>query len=327
MNAHNYKMALLGMVLAAGMLLSSRTSDSAERGGGLGARTNDARRQFVLAVDDYWRLSAPKNERFDASALLWREGHLLTVSDRSSELYEITLTNEHVGELTQTKFFSRQIMSEASRNTGSRYDSEGLAIDGAGRIYFCEESQRSVFRCSRDGSDVELLSIDWTPIAKYFKGGINASFEGIAVGNGKLYVANERESPIIAIVDLNSRKLEDSFFVDSSGFAVGGPHYTDLCFFDGRLFVLDRNHRCILEVDCTSRKVVAEHAFGAIEVSEEFAYFTDFPTGTMEGLAIDEKYFWFVTDNNGRGRFKGPEDFRPTLFRCKRTKKTGEAEN
>jgi hypothetical protein len=50
------------------------------------------------------------------------------------------------------------------------------------------------------------------------------------------------------------------------------------------------------------------------------AYRTAFPTGTMEGLAVDEKYFWLVTDNNGLGRIKFPRDARPTLFRCPRPK-------
>jgi hypothetical protein len=110
----------------------------------------------------------------------------------------------------------------------------------------------------------------------------------------------------------------DSFAVDSDGFAVGGPHYSDLAFFGGRLFVLDRNHRAILEVDPESKKVVAEHSYGSIEVMPEHAYKTLYPTGAMEGLAVDKDYFWMITDNNGLPRFKFPRDIRPTLFRCKR---------
>jgi uncharacterized protein YjiK len=318
MKSHNYKMLPFGLLLLALGAGFWQSTGSAERGGGLVSRTNDPRRHFTLSADDYWRLSNSKKDRFDASGLLLRNGQLLTLSDRGPELFEIVPGTNHSAELRSTPFFPSSAVAKAARVSMARFDCEGIAADPEGNLYICEESQRRIYRSSPDGSIVELPLIDWTSVKNYFRGGINASFEGVAVGRGKLYVANEREAARIIVVDLPSLTVEDSFFVDSAGFALGGPHYSDLCFFDGKLFVLDRNHRCILEVDPSTKKVTAEYSFGTMELQEDFAYFTDYPTGTMEGLAVDTDFFWLVTDNNGRGRIKDRDDFRPTLFRCKR---------
>lgn len=318
MASHNYKIVALGVLLLGVLAARLPSSSSGERGGGLAARTNDTRRQFTLAADDFWRVRAPGNARFDASALAWREGKLLTLNDRGPELYEVVLGNEHEAELRKTAVLTVAAMTKASPRKMGRFDCEGLALDEEGNLYISEESQRQIFRLAPGGGKVEALPIDWAAARKYFTGGANASFEGVAAGAGKLYVANERENPRVLVVDLATLKLEETFAVDSAGFALGGPQYGDLAYFEGRLFVLDRNHRCILEVDPGTKKVAAEYAFGAMELSEEHAYVTQYPTGTMEGLAVDEKYFWLITDNNGLGRFKARGDIRPTLFRCAR---------
>jgi DNA-binding beta-propeller fold protein YncE len=317
MSAHKYKIVLLAAMLLAWTAAWLPSSSSGERGGSLGVRTNDPRKQFVLEAEAFWRVTPPVRERFDASALGWRNGQLLTVNDRGPELYEIVLKGENEADLRATQLFPSPQVTEASARRNRRHDVEGIAVDDAGWIYISEESQRAIYR-TLPGGRIEALPIDWSGARKYFLGGVNASFEGIAIGGGKLYVANERESPRILVVDLASNKLEDDFFVDSRGFALGGPHYSDLAFYGGSLFVLNRNHRCILEVDPATKKVTAEYSFGGMEIAEEHAYVTQFPTGTIEGLAVDERHFWLITDNNGLGRYKDRTDIRPTLFRCAR---------
>jgi hypothetical protein len=93
-----------------------------------------------------------------------------------------------------------------------------------------------------------------------------------------------------------------------------------LCFWKDHLFILDRNHRVIFEVDPESKRVLAEHSFGQMELAPEVAYRALYPTGAMEGLAVDDEFFWLITDNNGMPRIKYPKDARPTLFRCPRPK-------
>ncbi len=292
-------------------------SDS--KGGALGVRTNDGRKQFVLKAAQTWQLGAVGNQRFDASGLAFWKGKLLTINDRDSELFEIVFGTNNTAQLKLTSFFPHAAVARVAIKPEPRYDCEGIAVDPEGAIYISEESQRSIFRTTANGA-VERLKIDWSPMKQYFGRDSNASFEGVAVAPSKIYVANERDAARVIVVDRATLKVEDSFFVDSAAFAFGGPHYSDLSFFGDRLFVLDRNHRCIFEVDPATKRVLAEHGFAQMELGEEVAYRTAYPTGTMEGLAVDENSFWLVTDNNGYGRIKYPRDARPTLFRCVRSK-------
>jgi hypothetical protein len=287
------------------------------KGGSLGVRTNDGRKQFTLSADALWQLNV--NERFDASALTFYKGKLLTINDRDGGVYEITTGTKSVGEVKRTDLFSRRELTKVSPKRSPRYDCEGLATDNLGNLYLSEESQRLAYRLAQDGK-LEPIVVDWSPVQKFFGGDVNASFEGIAVAGDRMYLANERSAPRIIVVDLKERKVLDSFFVDSYGFAFGGPHYTDLAFAEGRLFILNRNHRCIFEIEPETKRVLAEYSFAQVELDKTVAYFTDYPTGTMEGLTLDRDYFWMITDNNGKGRIVDARDSRPTLFRCKRPK-------
>jgi uncharacterized protein YjiK len=278
-----------------------------------------ARKVYKLHSEQRWQLDLPNNSRFDASGLLFYKSKLLTISDRSSDLWEVQLSTNSNCKLLRTGWFTYQQLVEASHSADPGHDCEGIAADPNGSLYISEEKGRAIYRWRPGEKKIEKLKIDFSPVRKYFsKLDDNASFEGIAIGGGKLYVANERSDPRIIVVDLETLKIEDDFAVNASSFAFGGPHYSDLSWFDGHLFVLDRNHRVILEVNPKTKQVVAEFSFAEMELEPEVAYHTIYPTGTMEGLAVDEKYFWLVTDNNGKARYKHPDDHRPTLFKCKR---------
>jgi hypothetical protein len=288
---------------------------STAKGGSLGMRTNDGRKHFTLSADAFWQLNV--KERFDASALTFYKGKLLTINDRDGAVYEVFPGTNSVAEVKRTDLFSRRELTKAAPKRSPRYDCEGLAVDESGHLYLSEESQRIAYKLSPQGR-LEAIAIDWSPVRQFFGADVNASFEGIAVAGDRLYLANERSAARVVVVDLKAREVRDSFFVDSTGFAFGGPHYTDLAFADGHLFILNRNHRCVFEVEPETKRVLAEYSFAQMELDKAVAYFTDYPTGTMEGLAIDGDYFWMITDNNGKGRIADAADSRPTLFRCKR---------
>lgn len=276
------------------------------------------RRLFKLALDEFWRIELPNGKRFDASGLAFAGTNMLVVADAIQTPFYLRLGEEHLATLARTEIFTPQQMIEPLGQLRSRYDFEGLARDDAGRIYVCEEGQRLVLRFDPATKKVERLPIDWTPVSKYFLNPTgNAAWEGVAVGGGKLWVANERERPRIIELDLETLKILGDFAPEASFWGLV-LHYSDLCYFDGKLFVLLRHHRVILEVDPAFRAVVAEYDYRAIEDAPEHEYRKDYPTGVMEGLAVDKDYFWLVTDNNGFPRIADPADTRPTLFRCKR---------
>ena len=283
--------------------------------------------RYSLKAEQHWPLNLPQGRRFDASGLLLTpDGHLLTVNDRGASLYRIVFRDgERSADLLMLTnvFTTGQLAPFAAGKTG-RYDSEGIARDEQGRLHLCEEANRWVLRHDPKTRRVERLNIDWTPVQEYFSGfDRNASFEGIAIGGSRLYVANERMFARIIVVDLGSLKVIDHFKVSPRGHAAWDLNYSDLSWFDGALFVLLRESYVVLQIDPVSHEVLTEYDFGAVENEPSVAYHRKYPTGTMEGLAVDRDHIWLVTDNNGEGRLKDPTDTRPTLFKCPRPDRTG----
>ena len=279
--------------------------------------------RHVLEAVHTWQLNLPNGERFDASGLfLGPNGDLLAVSDRGPSVYWIQFrANTNAADLVKVPdcFTPEQLVGLPAGASG-RYDCEGIAGDELGRIYLCEEGHRWILRWDPNSRRVERLEIDWAPVQRYFsKLDPNASFEGIAIGGGRLYVANERDQGRIIVVDLARLEVVDDFEVRSSVASFWGPHYSDLCWFDGDLYVLMREDHVILRVDPRLHRVLAEFDFRAIEFAAENRYHRLYPfVGIMEGLAVDRDRFWLVTDNNGLGRERYPTDTRPTLFLCPR---------
>ena len=279
--------------------------------------------RYALEEAQSWQMNLPNGERFDASGLFLNpNGDLLTVSDRGAAVYQIQFVgNASAVELVKWPdcFTPEQLAPFAAAKTG-RYDCEGITRDESGRVYLCEEANRWILRFDPQLRRVERLDIDWSPVRKYFsKSDHNASFEGVTSGNGKLYVANERNRGRIMAVDPVTLKVTDDFEVRSSVASLWGPHYSDLCWFRDELYVLMREDHVVLRVNPQSHDVLAEYDFSRIESATENRYRKRYAfTGVMEGLAVDEHNIWLVTDNNGLGREKYPDDRRPTLFHCRR---------
>ena len=278
--------------------------------------------RYSLRAEQIWQFNLPGGELFDASGLLLLpNGDLLTVNDRAPGLHRIQfLTGTNAADLVRLPdcFTEAQLAPFAAEKTG-RWDCEGIARDEQGRLYVCEEANRWIMRFDPRTKTLERLAIDWSPVQQYFHPtDLNASFEGVAVGGGRLYVANERQAGRILVVDLATLKLVDDFVVRPVFSFALDIHYSDLCWFDGALYVLLRDSRAVLKVDPATKALLAEYNYDAMERAPEVAYENRYPTGTIEGLAVDREFIWLVTDNNGRGRKKFPQDLRPTLFKCRR---------
>jgi Esterase-like activity of phytase len=322
--------ACLGFALGAGsgcadeskpaVVTAAKPVSSAERVASAVPPTSWPR--YTLRAEQIWQLNLPKGERFDASGLAFTAaGELLTVSDRGPSVYRIQfLPNTNAADLVELPVcFSSAQLRPFAREKIDRYDTEGIAVDDAGRIYTCEEANRWILRCDPVKGTVERLAIDWAPVRKYFDAGdLNASFEGVTVAQGRLYVANERQVGRIIVVDLESLKVIDDFTVHPSASKARDIHYSDLSWFDGLLYALLRESRCVVAINPADHRVVAEYNFKEMEREPEVLYRALYPTSQMEGLAVDRDFFWLVTDNNGTARAKYPHDIRPSLFKCRR---------
>jgi hypothetical protein len=280
--------------------------------------------RYELVAAQTWQLTPPNGERFDASGLLLaQDGALLTVNDRGEGVYRIEFSGgTNAARLTPvTNWFTAAQLAPFATDKVGRYDWEGIAQDDSGRLYLCEEGNRWIIRCDPRSGTCERLEIDWSPVRKYFSSDRNASFEGIAIGGGRLYVANERSRGVLIQVDLTTRHVERVFHVRPSTNQARDVHYSDLCWFGGELWVLLRESRVVLRVDPAGPDVLAEFSFADMERKREVLYNWRVPTSTMEGLAVDADCIWLVTDNNGEGRWVDREDTRPTLFKCLRPDK------
>ncbi len=278
--------------------------------------------RFTLQAKAIWLLNLPNGERFDASGLVQLpEGGLLTVSDRGPTLYRIQFRPDtNAADLLPLPncFTRAQLAPFAAQKTG-RYDCEGVARDEQGRLYLCEEANRWILRGDPAAGTVERLDIDWSPVRRFFDPtDNNASFEGITIHDGTLFVANERKWGRLMAVDLDTLKVTDHFVVRPAGSHHRDIQYSDLCWFDGALYVLCRRDRVVLKVDPASHHVLAQYDYRAMEEAPAVRYHTIMPVGFMEGLAVDHDYFWLVTDNNGFSRSADHHDRRPTLFKCRR---------
>src|SRR6267143_6949839 len=223
---------------------------------------------YQLKAEQSWQLNAPNGPRFDASALLLlTNGDLLTLSDRGPTLYRIQFraNSDSADLITISNVFTPAQLRKYAREKFSYYDTEGLAQDGLGRFYVCEEANRWVLRYDPASEEVERLDIDWTPVKKFFSSDRNASFEGIAIGGKTLYIANERNNAVVIVVDLKTLKVVDHFQVFPRKPSFLGTHYSDLSWFDGKLYVFCRQHRAIREVRPDTHQILAEFDYGDIE--------------------------------------------------------------
>lgn len=279
---------------------------------------------LTLSAAQVTRLNPPDGGRFDASALLLRpDGSLLTVNDRGPEVYRIEFRpgGSEADLVAMPNLFTREKLAKFPAKHPGRYDCEGLAQDDRGRIYMCEEDNRWILRCDPRDGKVERLVIDWSPVREFFSTvDANASFEGVAVGQGVLYVANERSAPLLITAQWERQQVTGHFVAQPKKGSFFGTHYSDLSWFGGHLWILCRQHRVVLEMDPAGLQVVAEYDYEAAE--DALGYRKNFPVGIMEGLAVDRDSIWLVTDNNGLERRSAPGDIRPTLIRCPRPQKS-----
>ena len=293
---------------------------------GAGAPDGSAPRSFPLRSDGRWLLTTPPG-RFDASALMrLPDGSWLVANDKQAPLFRMVLSTNETGRLEpMPELFPLAGLREAAGNPRFVPDMEGLARDDEGRVYLCTEKERWIFRASANGGKVERLAIDWSPVRRWLSGtDLNASWEGLAFGGGRLYVANERGTGRIVVVDVASLRVVDDFQALPLGSKERDVHYSDLCWQGGSLWVLCRAHQLVLRVDPMTHRTLAQFDYGPIERAPGNAYSVPLGIGMAEGLWVDERHVWVLIDNNGFGRKADAKDRRPLLFRCRRPDVAGE---
>jgi len=317
------------MLLTLSLWLLFDAATSAAAGLELKPKPQASIQTITLRAAEMWSLEMPPGmSRFDASALLrLPDGTLLTLEDKSPGFFQIAFSNRVARLLPFAAEFNAASAARTNAAWGRRefnFDFEGLARDEAGRLYLCDEAERWVLRFDPASRATERLMIDWQPARRWFSADRNASWEGIAVGGGKLYLANERSTGRIVVVDLATLKVERDFQAAPPGVNAADIHYSDLCWHAGHLWILCRESRRVLQVDATAEKVLAAFDYEAIERDPQNAYAHPYPYGFVEGLWVDDADIWLLVDNNGFPRVADKGDRRPQLWKCPRPDQDGE---
>ena len=284
----------------------------------LSAQPNGVKAPTVtLELEKSWRLQS-KVGRFDASGIeRGPNGELLVVRDSELAVYAVKFENEsHVASLVK---HARYSVNKADLDVGvKRFDVEGLAIDAKGVLYACDEHARRVLRFSSRGL-IESLPFDFSAVESFFsKQDRNASFEGIAIGGGRLFLANERSRGRLIEFDLSSMKMRGSFSFRTGASVWPDTHFSGLDWYDGRLFALLREEQAIAEIDPDSKRITRLLRYHEIEFAKEFRYRSLVPfLGVMEGLLVEDDVFWLLADNNGQSLYSDSSDTRASLFKCR----------
>lgn len=276
--------------------------------------------EYTLKPDASWTLRPPAG-RFDASGLVRHpDGRLLTINDKEPGVFEIRFGPESgFADLLPWTNLPPSRFQPLTPGRDLPWDLEGIALDSDRNVYLCEENSRWILRQKASGGPLERLPIDWSPVSNWFSTtDRNASFEGLAVGGGRIWVANERSVGRIIEIDSGTRIVVGSFRVAPPGVTAEDVHYTDLSWFDGQLWVLCRENRRVLQVDPGTHAVLASFSYFDTELDDRHAYRHLLPYGFFEGLSVDADSIWLLIDNNGFARKTDPKDTRPQLFRCPR---------
>lgn len=271
----------------------------------------------ILEIEQSWRLQS-RVGRFDASGIeRGSDGEILIVRDSELAVYGVRF--QEGSDTANLIKHAQYVVDRKDLNVGvHRFDIEGLAVDSKGILYACDEYARRILRFTSRGL-IDSIPIDFSSVSNYFnKTDINASFEGIAIGKDRLYVANERSHGRIIEIDLRTHETIGSFTFRTGGTAWPDTHYSGLDWDKGYLYALLREEQTIAEIDPNTKKPLRLIRYHEVEFAKEHRYQTLLPFfGVMEGLLVEGDTFWLLADNNGQGRYADTSDTRPSLFKCR----------
>ncbi len=266
------------------------------------------------------------------SGLAWCNGQLLMVSDRHNrQLFRLLIEDDRVrvepwlelGDIPQPDLSDYDFGSRWWSRISRRYDWEGLSCDNQGRLYLLSETLAQVLIREADGR------LHWSGSASFTDGhraGLfqhsNAFAEGLAVADGRLVIAAERQPRGLVVMEADSAATTPGWQVAGTYYLSGFPSLIRPVDFSGlwlegdSLYTLERNHfqlcRRTLKA-LSNRRPQRCWTYRHVEENPAWAW-QDRRFGKAEGLARDAEHLYLVLDNNGGGRHNNADDRRPLLF-------------
>jgi hypothetical protein len=280
------------------------------------------------------------------SGLAWCGGALWALSDRDDvRLYRLT-AEQDVWQAQAEVFVAPPVplsglsWGQRVRNDvsgllrGGDLDFEGLSCDAAGNRYLVSEAHVAVLKIPPQGP-ASWLTLPPSLLRQARASGLlwqfNGLFEGVAIdpAGARLWLAAERQNRgLLALHQASSGwACEGSCVLLSEGAEVVAPtqigaqlqpnDFSDLTFFNGKLFTLERLAHQICRRNPQDGSVERCWSFAAEALTEARRY--DQPYGVAEALWLDADGAWLGLDNGdslaGGGQARGDGEARPIVWR------------
>ncbi|AYC34531.1 DNA topoisomerase IV [Pseudomonas cavernae] len=216
-----------------------------------------------------------------------------------------------------------------SQVRGGELDFEGLSCDAAGNRYLVSEAHAAVLKLPPVGNP-EWLALPANLVRQARASGLllhfNALLEGVAVDpqGARLWLAAERQQRgLLALHKPQStwrcaggcvllREAGDEPAPAQLEVAPQPRDFSDLAFFDGKLFSLERQAYRLCRRSLSDGAVERCWSFAAAALSESRRYGPQ-TFGMAEGLALDAEGAWIGLDNGSQRRNDG--EARPLVWR------------
>ncbi|MBW7876682.1 MAG: esterase-like activity of phytase family protein [Candidatus Cloacimonetes bacterium] len=263
-----------------------------------------------LSLKKLWSVDTQKIAlRMDLSGLTSDGVSLYTVSDLShlNDIYRIDFEEDRAVLKVAVKLSEDWMQGYAQKNASyGRLDMEGIAFCD-GKFFIVNEHKRSILVVDQKEPHPTEIVPDWEKFHQGrmnpFSGVLNAGLEGIACHSEGLYLLNERQFRMGYVYSFKDRKLTQQFDVAAGK---GLPHYlgnetwkyqdfAGADFYEGHLYLLERNSHQIIKVDPANYQVLARYDFSQWEKG---LFESEDPFGLAEGLAIQNGSFFVILDNN-----------------------------
>lgn len=193
-------------------------------------------------------------------------GDGLLVAEDNGHVYEFGLD----GQLKNTCSFAKP---------DDAHDWEGITKAPDGSIYLSEERTREIYKLSADHKSVSLVSKGPEEAGSEE----NQGYEGIAAGNGVLYVANQSKPKRVYAYSIADKTWATAFDADWAT-SLSDIYYDSA---DGTLFITDAKTQKLTQVKTDGTKV-QEYSISFVKKPEGFC------------KDAKNKTFWFICDSTSK---------------------------
>ena len=190
----------------------------------------------------------------------------LLVAEDNGHVYEFGLD----GQLKNTCSFAKP---------NDAHDWEGITKAADGSIYLSEERTREIYKLSADHKSVTLVSKGPEEAGSEE----NQGYEGIAAGNGVLYVANQSKPKRVYAYSIADMTWTTAFDADWATSLSDIYYDSD----DGTLFITDAKTQKLTQVKTDGTKV-QEYSISFVKKPEGFC------------KDAKNKTFWFICDSTSK---------------------------